>query len=88
MKLSTYTFVVSTLLLSLQAQAHDPSMHKEEAEKADCAAMKNMDHSETDANDPVMQAIMKKCMEQMHDDHGSAHGKGKNAGQDSQEKQK
>ena len=41
-------------------------------EKPDCSAMKDMDHSKMDMNDPVMQAMMKKCMKDMH------HGKDKN----------
>ena len=28
--------------------------------------MKNMDHSQMDMDDPVMQAMMKQCMQDMH----------------------
>ncbi|WP_051686881.1 hypothetical protein [Microbulbifer sp. HZ11] len=71
-----------TLVAASTAQAHDPSMHKENTEKANCAAMKEMDHSTMDADDPVMQAMMKKCAEQMqhaerdtHSEHAH-HGEG------------
>ena len=43
-------------------QAHDPSEHTNQMEKPKCEAMKNMDHSKMEANDPVMIAMMKKCM--------------------------
>lgn len=55
--------------LSLQAvQAHEPSEHMEEDEKPDCSKMKDMDHSKMDMDDPVMRAMMKKCMGEMHQD--------------------
>lgn len=49
--------------------AHSAEEHMENAEEADCSAMermKGMDMSEMDEDDPVMQAIKKKCMEQWH----------------------
>ena len=54
------------LLLAYSAQAHDPAEHMNEAEKPDCAVMEDMDHSQMDMDDPVVQAMMQKCMEQMH----------------------
>jgi len=33
---------------------------------ANCEMMKTMDHSKMDMNDPVAQAMMKKCMNKMH----------------------
>jgi uncharacterized protein involved in copper resistance len=46
-------------------QAHDPAEHAKEAAARnaapDCAAMKDMDHSKMDPNDPVMKAMMAKC---------------------------
>ncbi|MCK7596793.1 hypothetical protein M0G74_05850 [Microbulbifer sp. CAU 1566] len=68
-----------SLIAASTAQAHDPSMHKENVEKANCASMKDMDHSTMDANDPVvMQAMMKRCAGQMkqkeHTDHKESHG--------------
>ena len=53
------------LLLALSVQAHEPSEHMEEAEKPKCSEMKDMDHAEMDMDDPVMQAMMKKCKQHM-----------------------
>lgn len=52
------------LLMSINAWAHDPSEHMKNGEKADCSAMHDMDYSKMDMNDPVMQAMMQKCMHQ------------------------
>lgn len=54
------------LLISINTWAHDPSEHMKNGEKADCSAMHDMDHSTMDMNDPVMQAMMQKCMHQNH----------------------
>lgn len=59
----------SALLLSVSAFAHDPSEHATESQKPDCSAMQNMDHSKMDMNDPVMQAMMQKCMKDKHGEH-------------------
>jgi ABC-type sugar transport system substrate-binding protein len=61
---------VPALLLAVSAYAHDPAEHMKdnEGQKLDCTAMKNMDHSKMDMKDPVMQAMMQKCMKQMHGD--------------------
>jgi hypothetical protein len=59
---------VPPLLLAFSACAHDPAEHMKEGQKPDCAAMKNMDHSKMDMKDPVMQAMMQKCMKEMHGD--------------------
>ncbi|MBA6412233.1 hypothetical protein H2508_03830 [Parahaliea sp. F7430] len=79
MKIKTLTFAIalSTLAFTVSAQAHDPKEHMKNAEKPDCSAMKNMDHSKMDHNkmdmdDPVMQAMMKQCMKNMHHDENSA----------------
>lgn len=72
-----FHIALSTALvaLSLPAFAHDPSQHKaQESSGPDCAAMKDMDMSKMDMNDPVMKAMHDKCMAQMkHDDmdHGA-----------------
>ena len=58
----------SALLLSAAAFAHDPSEHKMEEQKPDCSAMQKMDHSKMNINDPVMQAMMQKCMKGMHEE--------------------
>ena len=64
-KFITLSIAISTLAFTLSAQAHDPKEHMNNAEKPDCAAMENMDHSKMDMNDPVMQAMMKQCMGDM-----------------------
>lgn len=56
-----YLLLVSSFFIAA-AQAHDPSEHTAKMEKPKCEAMKNMDHSKMDANDPIMMAMMKKCM--------------------------
>lgn len=53
--------LVATLLVSNPALAHDPKLHKDSNEKPNCKAMQDMDHSKMDMDDPVMQAMMKKC---------------------------
>ncbi|MBL4765719.1 MAG: hypothetical protein JKX67_10660 [Colwellia sp.] len=63
--------MISTLTLSLAANAHDPSMHVKKAEKANCS---KMDHSNMDMNDPVAIAMMKKCMKQAAADKKSMPG--------------
>ncbi|NQY89590.1 MAG: hypothetical protein HRT51_17960 [Colwellia sp.] len=72
--------MISTLTLSLAANAHDPSMHVKKAKKANCS---KMDHSNMDMNDPVAIAMMKKCMKQAEADKkampGMAHSKMKKA---------
>lgn len=60
------TLAVSALMLAFSVQAHEPQKHMKEAEKPDCAAMKNMDSSKMDKDDPVMQAMMQKCMNEIH----------------------
>ena len=65
----TLWIITPVLLLSLNAWAHDPSEHMKNSEKADCSAMQGMDQSKMDMNDPVMQAMMQKCMHQKGMDH-------------------
>jgi len=67
----TFIMVVFTLFVSVSAQAHDPKEHVGNTERPDCAAMKGMDYSKVDNSDPVMQAIMKKCMDDDHHSDGS-----------------
>lgn len=64
----TILTLFSVTALASAAQAHDPKEHMKDAEKPNCAAMKDMDHSKMDMNDPVTQAMMKQCMESMHGD--------------------
>lgn len=56
----------AALGVAFSVQAHDPKEHMKDAENPNCAAMKNMDHSKMDMKDPVMQAMMKQCMKDMH----------------------
>jgi len=69
MKTLATIIVFSTLGIAFSAQAHEPKEHMKDAEKPDCTAMKNMDHSKMDMNDPVMQAMMQQCMKDMHQDN-------------------
>lgn len=55
------TLAFSGLLMIAPAFAHDPAEHAKAGEAPDCESMKTMDHSKMDMNDPVMQAMMKKC---------------------------
>lgn len=69
----SYFVALPALLLALSAQAHDPKEHMMEAQAPDCAAMKDMDHSKIDMKDPVMQAMMQKCMKAIHKDEEGTH---------------
>lgn len=64
---TTYLLLASFFAMS-SAQAHDPSEHTTKTEKPKCEAMKNMDHSKMDMKDPVMMAMMKKCMSEKPDE--------------------
>jgi len=66
MKLVLSSTAMTALLFSLSVQAHDPSMHKGDAEQPDCTAMQGIDTSKMDANDPVLLAMMKKCAKRQH----------------------
>lgn len=57
------------LLASNYVVAHSPELHKKEnAEKPKCEAMNTMDHGKMDMSDPIMQAMMKQCMTENHND--------------------
>lgn len=66
MKIFTPTLFTVTLLLTPATLAHDPSQHKDKAEKPQCAALEDMDMEKMDKQDPVTQALIKKCMKQLH----------------------
>lgn len=68
----TFCFLLVSLFSIASVHAHDPSEHKTKREKPKCEAMKNMDHSKMDANDPIRMAMMKKCMseESAENHHG------------------
>ena len=70
MKIKTHIKVImlSALAFAISAQAHDPKEHMKDAQDPDCASMKDMDHSKMDMDDPVTQAMMKKCMKSMDHD--------------------
>ncbi len=75
--MSKYISVLSAsaLILALYVTpglAHDPKEHKAKSTMPDCAAMKNMDASKMDMNDPVMKAMMQKCRGEKHADEHSA----------------
>jgi len=42
--------------------AHEEAEHAKSGEKPNCEAMRTMDHSKMKKDDPVMQAMMEKCM--------------------------
>lgn len=60
-----FGLAASLFAIAQMAAAHDPAEHAKEAAAAkagpNCAAMREMDHSKTDPNDPVLKAMMSKC---------------------------
>ncbi len=68
----TFCFLLVSLFSIASVHAHDPSEHTAKMEKPKCEAMKNMDHSKLDTKDPIMMAMMKKCMseESAENHHG------------------
>lgn len=61
-----YSLLASSFIMS-SALAHDPSKHTKKMEKPKCEALESMElssmeQSSMDMNDPVMKAIMKKCL--------------------------
>ncbi len=67
MKQIIQTILTGLLVLATPvAFAHDPAEHAKEISTVgagpDCTAMKNMDMSTLDMNDPVVQAMHQKCM--------------------------
>ncbi len=70
LKLLSPILILAALGVAFSAQAHDPKEHMKDAENPNCAAMKDMDHSKMDMNDPVNQAMMKQCVKDMHNDDG------------------
>ena len=53
---------MASIFFVVSVQAHDPSEHTKKIEKPNCEAMDKEGHSKMDSNDPVMIAMMKKCM--------------------------
>ena len=69
-----FTLAAALITVAQSTFAHDPAEHaKESAEAkqgANCAAMKDMDMTKTNPNDPVMKAMMAKCSKTaQHGDH-------------------
>ena len=62
-------FIATPLLADHDQPGHTHGQKQGQAE-ADCAAMKTMDHSKMDMNDPGMMAMMKKCMPSMRGESG------------------
>lgn len=77
-------FVILLMLVSGYAVSHEPSEHETGGEKPDCAAMEDEGADKLDSSDPVMMAMMKKCMGQgsSQDDHAGTEGD--NAGKQSE----
>jgi len=83
-KIQTTTYVLLASFFAMSsALAHDPSLHSKKAEKPKCEAMKKMDHSKMDMNDPVMMAMMKKCMSEKSDESIHTEDTAKNPAYDS-----
>lgn len=61
--------LIQAVLLAPAAWAHDPSEHAADAEAPDCSKMhESMHGTEKKADDPMAEAMMKKCMKQGHHD--------------------
>ena len=60
-----------SLLLATSIYAHDPAEHAKEGSQPDCSSMQGMDPAKMDMKDPVMQAMMQKCMKDMNGESGS-----------------
>lgn len=70
-KMTLPALALAALGTAFSAHAHKPEEHNKEAESPNCAAMEEMGHSKMNMDDPVMQAMMKQCMNTMHHGHGS-----------------
>lgn len=70
MKNIILTFASTLLIITftISAQAHDPKEHINKGVKPDCSAMENIDREKNGMEDPVMQAIMKQCMQSIPSD--------------------
>ncbi|HCS27427.1 MAG TPA: hypothetical protein DIW43_08225 [Spongiibacteraceae bacterium] len=61
MKHIAAVWLLSLLFVSTATLAHSPDKHKKSPEKPKCEAMENMSQDEMNPDDPVVQAMMKKC---------------------------
>lgn len=85
----TSLLVIALVMSSSYVFAHDESLHAKDAEAPRCAAMKNMDHSKMKKDDPIMQAMMQKCMHHdndHHKNHDSKHAGSENKTEDKHKK--
>lgn len=64
MKTHSITALLVAVAFAHSTQAHDPSEHLKEKPK--CDALEGMDLETLDRDDPVAQALIKKCMQQLH----------------------
>ncbi len=71
MKIYSISVMVLALSVAATVSAHDIEEHMKNGEKPNCAAMKDVDMAKMNKDDPVTQALMKKCAEQM--EHGEGH---------------
>jgi len=55
---------ILTVGIAATATAHDAKMHMKKPQKADCTVMDKMDKDKMMKKDPVLMAMMKKCMKQ------------------------
>ena len=67
-----YLPVFLSLLLAASAYAHDPAEHAKEGSQPDCSSMKGMDPAKMDMKDPVTQAMMQKCKDEMNQDEAAS----------------
>lgn len=70
--LLTIIMSTSVLLMVNDAYSHSPELHKKEgAEKPQCEALQKADQSKKDVNDPIRQALLIQCKEQLHHEEDS-----------------
>lgn len=74
-QICSYFVALPALMLALSAHAHSPDKHMKEAQASapDCSMMEDMDHSKMNMDDPLTQAMMKKCMKAMRQNEGDSH---------------
>ena len=65
-------FLISLVSISLFTQAHDMKEHMKNLEEPKCETVQSMKKDLQNMDDPVMQAIMKQCMnDATHDVHNN-----------------
>ncbi len=66
------TFVLFLFFANF-VHAHNPAEHSKQSDKPNCAAIKSMNQSKTDKNDPVLMAMMIKCKKAKKSDKADYH---------------